>query len=107
VKKERKRKLKVFWTDHEFHRGRQIHLFVAASSMKEVAGITGHSLYCVQTYWSDTENDEEVSIALSKPGTVFYKVPSSRKLSDRVTSYHFPLKKRVFKPLPYDESDFD
>jgi hypothetical protein len=96
---ERKRKLKVFGTGAAFYGRRQIRIVVAASSRKKVAEITGHTLNFIKTHWSETGNIAEVEAAMSKPGTVFYEVPSPR---GKTNSW----RTGIYKPIPYDEEDF-
>lgn len=48
-------------------------VIVATTSWKAAAAIVGMSVDSARTYGSITQNDEELKIATSRPGTAFWK----------------------------------
>ncbi len=60
-------KLKVYGGEI-FFKGNQERVVVAAHSQKEVARITGESLYYVRGYWCETGNPTEIEKASAAPG---------------------------------------
>jgi hypothetical protein len=54
------------------HHG-QTREIVAAHSLAEVARITGLSRYTLSSYGGETGNKQEIELAMSKPGTMFWK----------------------------------
>lgn len=70
--------LKVFGGDMFNHQHKQVRTIVAAHTQKEAAKLTGLSLYYFREYWCETGNDDELSIALSAPGIVFWEATPRR-----------------------------
>lgn len=68
----RKNKLKVYG-GIIFVKGKQMRAVVATTSQKRLSEIVKESLYEIRNFWSETGNDAELEIALSKPESVFYK----------------------------------
>jgi hypothetical protein len=66
-------RLKVFGGCTFVPGGKQVRAIVAASSALKVARAVGTSAHYIRGYWAVTANAEELSIALAKPGTVFYR----------------------------------
>jgi len=56
-----------------FHDGKQVRAVVAAPNQKRAAELVGMSVGEFRQFWSVTGNSEEISAALSRPGTVFGK----------------------------------
>lgn len=71
------RKLKVYG-GNEFYRLesglKQLRTIIATTSQKEVARIMNISLYEVKTYWAETGNDGELSVALLNPGVAYVRI---------------------------------
>lgn len=64
--------MKVYgWTGYRV--GGQTREICAARSIAEVLRITGMSRYTFNWSGCETGNDEEIALALSKPGTVFFR----------------------------------
>ena len=66
----RKRALKVFGGQSFSSKG-FVRTIIAAASQKEAAAIIGTSMSDIRDYWSITGNKTELSVAMSKPMTVF------------------------------------
>ena len=47
--------------------GKQERVICAVNSQREVAKLTGESLYYIRDYWAITGNDEEIKQALANP----------------------------------------
>jgi len=54
-----------------FKNGEQVRTIVAAKSAKEAAQLLGISLYHLNDYWCAAHDQNEIEVALGKPGTVF------------------------------------
>lgn len=74
------RKLKVYGISSirrecpkEENRHQQVRNIVAAPSMKEASRLLGMPYNHMRTMASETGNEEELALALSKPGTIFWK----------------------------------
>ena len=66
------RPLKVYGTTLII-RGREYRTVVAASSYQAAAKAMGVPLSYLRNYCSPTGNENEISIAMTKPGTPFYE----------------------------------
>lgn len=65
-------------------RGVQSRFIVATTSIKSVAEITSCSISEIRNYWSETGNEKEISVATSKPGSLFVSVGRSYQNPDYV-----------------------
>ena len=53
---------------------KQLRTIIATTNQKEVAKIMNISLYEVKTYWAETGNDDEISIALLNPRVAYVRI---------------------------------
>jgi hypothetical protein len=68
-----KQRLKVFGIDTFLRNVHgQVRAIAACSSQKEFADLLHTTLHFVRGYGAETGNEEELRIALSNPGKVFY-----------------------------------
>ena len=72
-KKVNENKLTKVFGGNDILEGIQYRMIVAAKSRAEAARLTGVSKSYIKNYWATTENEAEVKLANSKPGTVFIK----------------------------------
>lgn len=63
-------KLKVF-RGVTFEDGKQVDTIIATTSKKKVSELVGVQYQYVLSHWSETRNDLQIQIAMSKPNTVF------------------------------------
>ena len=66
------------------YKSKQKRIIVAAKSQKEAAALFGVSYYIFKTWYCETGNDLELSVALSNPGTVFVSIEG---MSENVKSF--------------------
>lgn len=61
----------------KFINGKQKRVFVATTSMKDAARITGESYSHMLGYWSETGNEAEIAIAMNNLYKPFYHTVGS------------------------------
>jgi len=66
------RKLKVYGGELFNKKHKQERVVVAVHNQKELAQLTGCSLYYVRGWWCETGNEKELKKALARPHTLIW-----------------------------------